>query len=395
MQRVRDRLNWRGSDTLAVEGSALAIAERLEARQPSNAYMVGGGIRPVPLFETVSFAVITIAPRERWLTILPASSFSSHAATISTPREEALRTLQPRLSGVSLDEDPCDPNGTAIIPPQCHDGSGSGPFGVYLPSSFTFNQCHPPGGISPSQDVDQNGILDQCEAELAVAFHPQLQFDQGEGPLCPTQEPYWTTKFDNSWYDGNPAIRIFYALSYHEDCGSPSSQCPADCNGHAGDSEFIIEEVGTVEYPTYDGPHWFLRFVTFSAHYGSGIVDGTASYSGTDVEYANAAPGSNPVSWVARGKHANYRSQAVCDAGAVYYDTCDNPGSRIGLETSASTNLGTRIHNFIDGIGSRQGRAGTEWFWTPATFCGWNGTTSPRCSVGATPYSDLMRDWGF
>jgi hypothetical protein len=394
MQSVRDRLHWRGSDSLGVHGTALTSSEHLSQGRRANAHLVTGGMRAISLTEPASFAVITLAPREHWLAAPPVSHPQGHSETISTQQEEAVRTLQPRLRGIGAAFDmgmDCDPNGTAIIPPQCEDGSGSGASGVYLPSSFTLNQCHPPGGVSdPSQDVDQNGIVDQCEAELAVAFHPQLQFDQGEGPVCPTQEPYWTTKWQNSWFDGSSVIRIFYALSYHEDCGSPNRECPTDCNGHAGDTEFIIEEVTTAGYPTYDGGHWFLHYATLSAHYGS-QVDETATYDGQDLTYANAAPGSNPDIWVALWKHANYRSQSVCDAGAYYFDTCDHPGTRIGLEVASWMNLGSRNHPLIDGIGSRQGYPGFEYYWSDHLFCGWaNG-----CVIGSTPYTELMAYWGF
>jgi hypothetical protein len=199
----------------------------------------------------------------------------------------------------------------------------------------------------------------------------------------------------NSPIDGTAVIVIFYAISYHYDCGSPSPECPSDCGGHYGDSEFIVEEVSTTGYPTYDG-HWYLKFATFSAHYGS-QANSTGTYAGSDLEYGVAAPSSNPFVWVAEDKHSNYRSQAVCDAGAYYFDNCDRPGTRVGLEVPSNANLGAQNRQLNAFVGSRVGGiySGTEHMWSLSLTDGFLGWYPRSFGQGETPYGKLLNNYGF
>lgn len=133
-----------------------------------------------------------------------------------------------------------------------------------------------------------------------------------------------------------------------------------------------------------------LRYVTLSAHWQAESYDGADTYAASDLDYA---PTANPLVWVANGKHANYRSQAVCDAGAFYYDTCDHPGARLPLEVLLSANLGESNHNILNGVGSRIGAAGFEWYWdVTKPFLGW----FPRSQGGdTTPYAQSLIFFGF
>lgn len=295
----------------------------------------------------------------------------------------------------------CNPE-TADTPCEPPPGEGNpGQNGVYLPSGGTMGSCTPNPGVpiaDESQDHDQDGVQDQCEYELAQAFHPQMQFMTND---CQTgREPYWAVNRINSPIDGKPVIQVFYAIGYYYDCGCPCPGCRiyTGCASHFGDSEFIVLEVSTADYPTYDGPNWLLRYATLSAHYGT-LWNSTGTYAGSDLSYGIATTFSNPFVWVAEGKHGNYRSQSVCDAGSESTDNCDSPGQRVGLEVLPEANLGSFYNQSNARVASRVGGpySGTEHMWSTDNasgdgFLGW----FPRSyGAGETPYGQLLINYGF
>lgn len=403
-----DRARWRGDDSIAVSGTAYTVQEDIHAGNQWVGYTRQGGIVPVPYTRPISSRLIAIEPRRYPFGDDPEGTRlkapQRNRSTISTFPDERRENYDLSNRGMArFDAVPCN-NTTAIQPDTpCSADPGSGPWGVYLPSGSSFADCVPNGGAALSDgDEDQDGVRDSCEYELAQAFHPQMQFMQND---CDTsREPYWAVNYEISPIDGTPVIDIFYAIGYHLDCGSPRPDCPWDCAFHFGDSEFIVAEVSAAGYPTYPGVNWYLKYVTFSAHYST-IVESTGTYAGGDVEYANAAPMSNPVSWVSEGKHGNYRSQAVCDAGAEYYDNCDSPGGRVGLEILPDANLGSHLYpnpateitnsRYQTSLGSTY--SGQEHMWSVTNndglgFLGWY----PRSyGNGETPYGFLLRNYGF
>lgn len=352
-----DRANWSGGDTVITAGTPFTVKEELARQHRPFGYTVRGDTAGAPLLTTIPAALFVVGPAEQPFGTDPEATRSAapkHTRSTVTTFADERRAMyvQPRQGVTALDAS-CNPE-TAIIP--CGDDNGTpGPVSVGLPSSGSMNSCAPnPGYPIPdvSQDEDQDGVQDQCEYELAQAFHPQMQFTSDD---CDTsREPYWAVNRLNSPIDGTPVMQIFYAISYHTDCGSPRPDCPAECAPHYGDSEFIVEEVTTGGYPTYDTGRWYLKFATLSAHYGT-RVNSTGTYAGGDLDYGNAEPESNPMVWVSEGKHGNYRTQSVCDAGAESFDNCDRPGQRLGLEVLPSANLGAHNHHLKDNVGSRVG----------------------------------------
>jgi hypothetical protein len=404
-----DRASWRGSDSIAVKGAAKTVQEDIQAGNQEFGYTTQGGIISIPYARPISSRLIAIEPRlypfgeDPEGTRLKAPQHNR--ATLSTFADELHENFDlSRKSLARFEVVPCN-NATALEPDTpCTADPGSGPWGVYLPSASSFSACVPNGGSAmsdASQDADQDGVRDSCEYELAQAFHPQMQFTRDD---CDTsREPYWAVNYEISPIDGTPVIDIFYAIGYHLDCGSPRPDCPVDCARHFGDSEFIVAEVSAAGYPTYpSAANWYLKYVTLSAHYST-QVESTGTYSGSDVDYAGAAPMSNPVVWVSEGKHGNYRSQGVCDAGASYYDNCDRVGERVGLEILPDANLGSFLYPMNEITNSRYQTSigsiysGQEHMWSLTNdnglgFLGWY----PRSyGSGERPYGSLLKNYGF
>ncbi|MGH7721086.1 MAG: hypothetical protein ACREON_19840, partial [Gemmatimonadaceae bacterium] len=299
--------------------------------------------------------------------------------TVSTSEEE-----QEMMFISSIEEEECHP--AAVI--ECNPSTGGGQrTGIVLPSGRRRGDCYRTTGFPQSVDIDRDNVLDTCEFELAYEFRPRMAFDLDDDNL--DREPYWAVRHVLAPVE---AFRIFYAISYREDGGIPIGGFFA----HQGDSEWIIIEVNT------DEPHnpgvWVVKRATLSAHWGA-PSDGTATYAGEDLEYADVYLG-RPVIWVAEDKHANYRSQSVCDAGAFYTDACNHGGDRgetVEVLPFATGNLGQGPNRgviLIDCIGSRRGFPRTECFWTePEKFRGWL-ATDPN-DGGAGPYHLSLTFFGF
>jgi hypothetical protein len=63
--------------------------------------------------------------------------------------------------------------------------------------------------VTAENDLDRDGLKDECEARFAAAFEPQLVFNLGE--LHAEREPYWTVRL---WGE---QVTIGYLLSYYYD----------------------------------------------------------------------------------------------------------------------------------------------------------------------------------
>lgn len=216
---------------------------------------------------------------------------------------------------------------------------------------------------------------------------------------CDTRrQPYFASRYksSNEWGD---VILIFYAISYVYDCGPPftcGNSIPW-CDTHRGDSEWIIVEVG--RYTSSTRP-WALKAATLSAHWRTDN-DQTAGYQAEDLEDAEGSPGFGaPRIWVAEDKHANYRSESVCDSsGPFNLDNCDNPdGLYHTLDIAAAYNLGRFTIPFVGALASpvydrHSNNGNAEYYWVQTSrFCGWSYYTSGDC---AGPYEESLRAYGF
>jgi hypothetical protein len=259
--------------------------------------------------------------------------------------------------------------------------------GVAIPSGKTYSDCYQPGVFDATVDRDQDGVSDVCEAELAIAFRPQLVFDAWDCEI--RKQPQFASRQKVS-PDWGGVILLFYAVSYIYDCGPW---------GHRGDTEWIILEVG----PSTDASYapWSLKYGTLSAHWKA-ANDNTAGYASQNLEDAEGSPGFGaPRIWVSKGKHANYRTQTVCNTSGFWWnwDSCDNPvGLYATLNFGAEQNLGAFTAQFIGGINSPvydainySGRY--EYYWVPGDFCGWIALSDqPDC---ATSYEKSLTAYGF
>ncbi len=406
---------WTGTPDIAVKGTPFTLVERNAVFRTNGsvqiAYTTGGVALPHGPFTESAYPYLVIGPIDVSFGSNPeldrAAAPPRLRGTVSTPEEEIASYRRrgdstgvlpaPGSGTASTATSDCDP-ATAVI--ECPvEGGGTGPWrqmGVALPSGKSFDDCYRPGQLDTSVDRDQDGVDDGCEAELAVAFRPQLVLMSDD---CDTRrQPYFASryKWSNEWGD---VILIFYAMSYVYDCG-PAFSCGNSiprCDTHRGDSEWIIAEVG--RYSSSTRP-WALKFATLSAHWRSDNNQ-TAGYQADDLEDAEGSPGFGaPRIWVAEDKHANYRSQSVCGgSGFINFDNCDNPdGLYHTLDVAAAYNLGRLFIPFIGALASpvydrHSNNGNREYYWVEgARFCGWSYYTSGSCSG---PYHESLTAYGF
>jgi hypothetical protein len=305
------------------------------------------------------------------------------AVTLIACRPDAPLGTSPITASVLCDEDPvlCGPVDGTI-----HDGTGNGSVthapgdpspgspGVWLGHYVTGRYCYADYN-SFMRDDDLDWLDDQCEYELAKAFAPVLAIHPQDG--CSQGEPYWAAKyFDDPGYGWGEFVRIGYMPAYYVDCGS---------YGHNGDSEAIMIDV----HQNTATLHWELRHVYLSAHQGTftNSSDFIRDPSGLEFPAHRLA---YPRVWVARAKHANYRSRDACNSGAYGFDSCDGNTTVGRLRIYKHRNVGSRFVDwFPDGVASgnpafsQNGRR--EYFYTPQNFRGWQTTGD-----GVSPYASFL-----
>ncbi len=297
--------------------------------------------------------------------------------------------IQPMCVEGCLDPDP-DPSapgiylaGANLMPPVCHD---------------------------PNQlDSDSDGLSDTCEIQLATAFSPALSFYQSDQV---DRESRWFAHPLDYGY-----VRLGYLLGYYYDVGNVGnvrSNCQTfltipglsdfvnwifgggaeSCLGHLGDSEWIALDV---VYNAGSG-HWVLQHARLSAHTQPRLLEGTYGSYPLQLSYPEKA-GGYPLIWVADGKHANYESDAACDAGGTSgADECyDTPRyiERANVMASGG-NIGSWQVKLIDGVQSINpqhpaivlgpGYTRTEYYFTPSYFYGWY----PGSGAHADGYSSVL-----
>lgn len=256
----------------------------------------------------------------------------------------------------------CDPLVSVEECPE-EDPGGGGPLGF----GFTFRWVDCTFGAALNDDFDNDGFSDGCERALAQEFRPRLMVTSTDGLLG--RETYWAV--DPTAAPGSNSVRIFYALGYYED------------KDHIADSEFIFIDVESVA----GSQLWATQQVFLSAHWHSfepnwgdrSDLIARGAYNGWVDDHF----GGRPEVWVAKGKHANYRSKSVCNQSfpLLFSDQCGqailDPGATIlaeDVEVLDSANLGSRGTPLIDCVASRVGgfaHPGTECFWTGDRFRGW------------------------
>jgi hypothetical protein len=281
-----------------------------------------------------------------------------------------------------------------------HDGSGIGSNpvvpgdpspgvpGLWLGNTVSGNYCG--ANYNPLiQDADADWLDDTCEYELAKAFAPTLYMASLDG--CDGGEPYWAAKYFPNAEPGNwdELVRIAYMPAYYSDCGF---------HGHGGDSEFIMLGVKFNRLSR----HWELVEAFLSSHEGT-FVDAIEWHSdwhtGNDLHYPATSPRAGfPEVWIAKAKHANYRTKGLCDDGGLTFDTCADNIARGRIRVYGSRNVGSPLlDRFPVPYGARSTNPHNapldevaEFFYTRANFMGWQ-----HGVAGVTPYSDFLRNSSF
>ena len=280
--------------------------------------------------------------------------------------------------------------------PMCQTGCvDTDPFpnrpGVFAGSAVIPDFCI----AGPYTDADQDGLGDYCETVLANAFTPELAYTTTDNT---GREPHWIARA----LPGD-TVRIAYLLSYYVDLGTDHPSCHTaqlallvlsfgfvdfdPCASHAGDSEHIVLDV---TYNAVD-QHWVLRRAYYSEHLSHNVYVATNKPWPTSLSYPVRA-GGYPRSYVAYGKHANYASDAECDAGgALGLDYCS---PNVYARLIPGTNLGSRAFPFLNCMGSSHPvyaqNGVTECYWTNTQFSGWQGY-----QPAAPGYSSVVADFGF
>lgn len=260
--------------------------------------------------------------------------------------------------------------------------SGEAP-GIWLGNGVTPSACF--NGIQIRRgDAERDGLADACEFALARAFAPYMQFDHGEALVkfpdgtnrhCAEGEPYWAAKL----FDEFGVVNIVYMMAYYKDCGE--AFIPFDA--HSGDSELIRLSV------VYNNAtqHWELTQAYLSAHAGT-RTDASVYAGPSELEYP-IRDRAFPKIWVARNKHANYRSFADCENGpdfpAPNTDSCDEDlrylQARFPVRAGRNVQVGMCVPSLFIPTSTR-----CEWFMrVPVPFSGWLGGSDV-----SSPYPTLL-----
>jgi hypothetical protein len=376
----RDRARWTGDRDLLVVGTTTPRAEALAGKFMTG-YTTEGTASTHHVAAYMSSARIYIIPAE----------------TDFGPDPEGRRQAAPGRTGntISTREDEISIQATCEEEwrrTEC-PGDGTGPNiesgGIQLASQFTWTNCT--NGVPASEDIDADGIRDQCEYELAWQFRPHLYMSPADDTR--SRESYWAVAKDPL----TGLIRIFYALGYHRDGGENTT----GIGSHTGDSEFIVLKIKEANVSSlFPNPaRWILESAALSAHFGQ-PGDGTATYPYGQLAYPSGTPRSRPKIWVAEEKHANWPSGSACGWGVWGFDECSANNLYEDVEVRPTANLGnsspygipTPNHNGVC-IGSLQGHPGLECFWASGiNFLGWQGGGG---GGGAGPYAESLWMYAF
>lgn len=268
--------------------------------------------------------------------------------------------------------------------------------GLYIAgTAYTGDGCMEYGG-----DLDYDGLSDECEHQLALHFAPLLSFVYADDVR---REPRYAAQ----WV-GSGVVRIAYLLSYWMDNGAPGAPLCMPwfegCAGHVGDSEYIALDLAFSSATQ----HWRVVGAALSAHETPYVCSESQSvvvcplpkigWKSGNLQFPGH-PQAAPLIFVSDGKHANYPSDAACDAGGTYHsDDCSSPRYTDLVQVSQSNNIGSRDHRLIDGVTTSNSTHPVdssqyiEYYWTSQDFHGW---FSPSISATSRPYSTILTELGF
>ncbi len=288
----------------------------------------------------------------------------------------------------------------------CHDPDPAPDSAGYYFAGYRFTW---EGCTNPDIDVDEDGLLDDCEYTLADAFAPLASFGDADDVR---RETRWAAR----WDDGQ-SVYIAYLFGYWLDMGDTEGSHQMcfglepfppfvllgveGCNGHLGDSEYIVLRV------QYNGDthHWYLTSAWYSEHgagdaffmpyqWTGGPIDNDAIELTFPEKYLGY-----PKVWVANGKHANYATRAQCNAGGTLWaDDCSGDRIEERVFVGLDANVGSSTHQLIDCVGtadsSHPAYSGhyLECYWTEKPFEGWFPATSNPSTVS---YSFILLSFGF
>lgn len=266
-------------------------------------------------------------------------------------------------------------------PEQCTSDPNPSAPGIWLGYGIDYDFCV--GEFI--NDLDQDGVHDDCEYLVALAFRPLMKYYSLDGYMG--REPRWAAR---SVLGG---ISVFYAFSYYIDGGSTVS-CPIFCSPHLGDSEYILLDV--VYIPSTE--HWELRNAAYSQHGTPQLFFGLFGKSWPSMLEYPAKFGGYPAVYIARQKHANYKDEADCDSGGTANSDDCIINREVRLDVLSNANLGSRDVSFIDCVFSAvpSQNPGTECYWTDiGYFAGWQDLGNASISGTADPYLDFLSAHGF
>lgn len=368
-----DRVRWAGDGSVVVVGTLLDDAQLARMRSVTGYSASSGEAVTVPVGQYLPYPLLAITRAA------PVYGRDPEARRRSAPKRShrTIGTAETELWTNSVDEygcvegeDPLQNCGITSVPMQR---------GLRLPSNMT-TACFQSG--AGQADRDEDGLLDSCEAEIAYAFRPHLQFHSAD--IYRSREEYWAAK-----QSGPGEVQVFYAFAYHYDVGVDIAFDSFE--DHTGDSEFVVFEIRQT------GNGWELDRAFLSAHYKKWGWDASSTRDGSVFEYPNRAYRTRPKIWIAKDKHANYHSQDKCDEGANYYDTCDAPQNQLfDFEVAPEYNLGNKEAGvpLLLEIYSRDlfHNTAIENFWADPEFRGWD---YRDMEAAAGPYRDWLDDFDF
>jgi hypothetical protein len=187
------------------------------------------------------------------------------------------------------------------------------------------------------EDVDQDGIDDGLEAELAARFLPELRYQWSELCHFPESNPVLfrarhPKKNGQAYTD---YIAISYVRLYAQDCGPV---------GHAGDNEpFLV-------FLRWYGGDWHFEWNSAVAHMGTGCEVRTWGYE--------------PRLWIGENKHGTYADYYQCVSG----EFCHNECSEIGFHRQHTLyNVGERYAWMLNELGDIDAQFSGEKVWNDET----------------------------
>ena len=315
------------------------------------------------------------------------SSSSKHnRGTISTREEEfgepgplALSALAASPGCDEFSQEGCDPCLFDPSLPECQESSPSVPS---IPGTGGFCWV----AASSSGDADGDGLRDSCEHAIALAFAPRMRTSKRDPDE--TRESYWAARPTTNRY-GDRLVKIFYAFAYHKDWGINGY----GIGGHLGDSEYVAV-TGRLLAPWTN--QWYLYSVYLSAHEGTFFE---RSELVPAASYPEVMDGLAPVVWISWSKHANFRSEYVCDHSVPFeYCSNDRRSNNSPTEVRADANLGSygrplRSCQTSRWWWDRVNYHGVECFWWDMPFRGWWG--ADHNAPASAPYLGMLRNHGF